>query len=62
MKNDWCIRDGERIVRLTLRHKVRVLIGIHGQMHNGEYLFPKSWKYPRWNRMLNKLVNLIPAI
>lgn len=62
MKNDWCIKEGDVIVRLTLRHKVRLFIGIHGQMHDGTYLFPKSWKYPRLNRFLNKVINLIPAI
>ena len=44
----------------TLRHWVRLKIGIHGMMHDGEYLFPYSWKYPRFNKILNKIVNLIP--
>jgi hypothetical protein len=55
---DWKIGH-----RYTLRHRVRLILGVHGQQHDGEYLFdkPPSWKYPRLNKLLNKVINLIPA-
>jgi len=60
----WRSEDGKMggLVRYTLRHRVRLLLGVHGQMHNGEYLFdtPPSWKYPRFNKFLNRVINLIP--
>lgn len=59
---DWW--KGNSKNRYSLRHRVRLLFGIHGQMCSGEYLFdyPKSWKYPRFNKFLNKIINLIPSI
>jgi hypothetical protein len=67
-KGDWGYMQetttGERLIRHTLRHRVRILLGVHGQQHDGEWLFniPPSWKYPRLNRILNRIINAIPSI
>lgn len=64
LKGDWgwfkktcgiCVGHGwgtESFCGYTIRHKLRFLIGIHGQMQDGSYLF----RFRKFNWLLNRLI------
>lgn len=52
----------ECFVRYTLRHKVRLLIGIHGNMSDRDYFFDCTSGSTILRKVLNFIVNLIPAL
>jgi len=53
---------GALFLRHTLRHKVRLLIGVNGCLTNRYYFFVPTTNKPKLNYTLNTLVNLIPSI
>lgn len=51
--SDWKYADGS----YTLRHKVRLFLGINGQMHNGMYTFSLPSCIPvKYHRFLYDLM------
>lgn len=51
---DYCIGLGhgkEIFIKYTLCHKIRLFIGLTGQMQDGSYCFGKLW--------LNKILNFL---
>lgn len=61
-QGDWGYFTGKAFSAYTLRHKVRLWIGIQGNLSEDYYFF----SLPKWmptfvNRILNKIVNKIPA-
>ncbi len=60
---DWGYFTGKSFSGYTVRHKVRLLIGIRGSLTTEYYFFSLPYWMPTFvNKGLNKIVNLIPAI
>ena len=45
----------------SLRHFVRLKIGVHGSLGNGYYFYNIAMNKKRLNNLLNRLVNIIPT-
>ena len=71
-KGDWSfwskrseemIKEGygeEKFERYTLRHKVRLFVGIHGSINERYYFY--DFMNGKCNKTLNFLINLIPSV
>jgi hypothetical protein len=50
------------MIKLTLKHKIRLLVGIHGQTQDGTYLYFKNIIAPKWlNKLLNTIIGFKPG-
>jgi hypothetical protein len=52
-RGDRSYWQGNRFIGYTLRHRLRLLIGVLGQMQTGEYLYRRV----RYGSLLHRLLN-----
>jgi len=52
-RGDWSYWQGGHLLGHTLRHRIRLWIGLDGLMHNGDYVFKRVRYGTRLHRLLN---------
>jgi hypothetical protein len=61
LRGDWSYWHGDRFLWYTVKHRIRLLIGLHGVLQDGQYIFKRVRYGSRLHNVLNRFLRRKPV-